>query len=377
MLGGSVDLRSRLGEGTTVQVSLPLQRPTTGSLPAHGTPRTANTRQSSNESVASSFYKDDSIKLLQDAAQGCKVAIYGLSSSLQQSGAQESSTALARYITNWYGIEVVELEGPTPADVVVVEERDAHLVVGRSLYTGSKGQPALIVLCSNATRHSEAQADMSQAQIKGIVEFVSKPCGPYKLATVLRSCLIRMNRLEDQDLLYEDLKEIDLVTPESADPSTTEHINGNVTISPSSRKAQVSARTPPTDTHIMVEKLGSFPFPEIGLSGDPNSTNYTPVSPLSTISEARTNNLSDLLPASPWGIPVTPAISPHVLLVDDNKINLSLLKAFMKKRKYGRVDSAEDGSIAVSKIKTVTEPYDIIFMGKFSILCTAIYISSK
>jgi AmiR/NasT family two-component response regulator len=87
--------------------------------------------------------------------------------------------------------------------------------------------------------------------------------------------------------------------------------------------------------------------------------------------------LSDLSVASPDAIPGRPVLSPRVLLVDDNEINLSLLRAFMKKRKYRLVDYAEDGSIAVNAIKAAAEPYDIIFMGKSNLTSHSCLLPSQ
>ena len=56
---------------------------------------------------------------------------------------------------------------------------------------------------------------------------------------------------------------------------------------------------------------------------------------------------------------------PRLLLVEDNSINLQLLKTFMKKRKYKLVDSAENGKLAVDAAAAHQEGYDVIFMGEF------------
>lgn len=56
---------------------------------------------------------------------------------------------------------------------------------------------------------------------------------------------------------------------------------------------------------------------------------------------------------------------PRLLLVEDNSINLQLLKTYMKKRKYKLVDSAENGQLAVDAVETHEEGYDVIFMGEF------------
>ena len=59
---------------------------------------------------------------------------------------------------------------------------------------------------------------------------------------------------------------------------------------------------------------------------------------------------------------------PRLLLVDDNKINLRLLETYMRKRKYQSIDMAENGQFAVQAAEAHNPGYDIIFMGKASIL---------
>jgi CheY-like chemotaxis protein len=66
---------------------------------------------------------------------------------------------------------------------------------------------------------------------------------------------------------------------------------------------------------------------------------------------------------SPTPISVVQEVNPNVLLVDDNQINLKLLETFLRnKRKYTRIQSAEDGQQAVDAVKCAVQPFDIIFM---------------
>jgi hypothetical protein len=58
-----------------------------------------------------------------------KVAIYGLSADAASSSKFESSRAMTRYITDWYGVEVVALEDSMTPDIVIVEERDVHFLL--------------------------------------------------------------------------------------------------------------------------------------------------------------------------------------------------------------------------------------------------------
>lgn len=383
MLGGSVDLRSRLGEGTTVQVSLPLQRPHSGIKSIHGTPRSLTT-QSSVDSMHSVASKDDSIKLLQDVAGGCKVAIH-VSPDLRRGSIRDSSAALAKYLMEWYGLDLVQSDGTTTPDVVLVEERDVHHVMGRDFYAGAEGYPALVVLCGNATRHSQAEADVSEGQIKGVVEYISKPCGPYKLAKTLRNCLtklkasqLEMNRdaqtkVAEKDEFRqmhspsEDMKELDWGSSNDDEPATVFQTDSELTISQLDQNAPMLVNTPATSVAAAGTEPDCFPFPKTASISNATSKNSPPTILLSPVAGTHTPGMLEIPATSPWDAGVLPAVSPRVLLVDDNKINLSLLRAFMRKRRYQHTDYAEDGSIAVDKTKTAAQPYDVIFMGMLSL----------
>jgi hypothetical protein len=378
MLGGSVDLRSRLGHGTTVEVRLPLQRPLPGPL---SSPIRSGITQLTDDSTDPCSPKDDSIRLLQGIAKGCKVAIYGLSDDTGFDNKRDSSRILARYLTDWFGIDLVALQGGAVPDVVLVEERDVRLLMASKPFLGTGFRPALLIVCINATRHNEAQAEDSEAQDESIIEFVSKPCGPYKLAKALQDCIVRLKASTSENArtnksnrvspfpplrpngLSHRLEELTLEHSDTTHPGTGPQTNGVHSASQLKENAQMAVDRASTCGADAGGEQTSFPFPETERNGDTRSWIETPVSPTSMYLEAQNEPLSVFQGPSPGDISVRPPNSPRVLLVDDNEINLSLLKAFMQKRKYDRVDLAENGLIALNAIKAATEPYDVIFMG--------------
>ena len=398
MLGGSVDLRSRLGHGTTVEVRLPVQRPLPGSLsstprpstPRSSTPRSSTPRSSTPRSSitklttdpdGSHSSKDDSIRLLRGIAKGQSVAVYGLSNDDRSSGKRDSSWTLTKYLIDWFGIDVVALQNGKVPDVILVEQRDVQLLMESKLFTEPGRPPALLILCINATRHSEAQAEDSQAQRKRIVEFVSKPCGPYKLAKALHACILRLREssfehtgTKQSDAVTEDLslqpngfpqrpKELKRDAPRMHGRGTARQSNWTHPDSQGSRAEYLGTERLATNGAGVSEEQTYSPFSNTNGNKDRDPSFETPVSPTSMQTSAQTQPSSNLPMASPDSLDVTLTKSPRVLLVDDNKINLSLLQAFMRKRKYEFVDLAEDGSIAVGAIKAASEPYDVIFMG--------------
>lgn len=55
----------------------------------------------------------------------------------------------------------------------------------------------------------------------------------------------------------------------------------------------------------------------------------------------------------------TPSLPLRILIADDSKINLLLIRGYLKGTGY-RLEEAEDGAIAVAKIKA--EKYDLVLM---------------
>jgi hypothetical protein len=351
MIGGNIDIRSSVGEGTTVQVSLPLMRAPAGSESTQSTPRSTSTTAT----------RDESVQVLRDEASGCSVAIYEHSESNQTLvSSREYAKVLSSYVRDWYGLQICDWAHRGGASVLIIEERDVPEVLHGDVKAGLEVFPALIVLCSNATRHSEAEAEASDLQSEGVSEYISKPCGPYKLARALRLCLGRMQLLKSTYLSDpltapknedEHFRELDLPAVREEGAPIPVQANETLSASQASRNAQIAINGRLADSKHGGDE---FPFPP-----ERSASIASPLSPevqnLSNWTEHSTK-ASPLLQAQKHG--------PRILLVDDNKINLRLLQTFMHKREYVFVDSAEDGNVAVNAVKASTEPYDIIFMGK-------------
>ncbi|KAJ5902215.1 hypothetical protein N7495_002743 [Penicillium taxi] len=85
------------------------------------------------------------------------------------------------------------------------------------------------------------------------------------------------------------------------------------------------------------------------ISNDERTINITPPSPPPSETDSLRSNQSSKREA-------------RILVVEDNKINLNLMLAFLNKRKPSILDSAENGQLAVSAVEEEQTGYDIIFM---------------
>lgn len=345
-----------------MRVSLPLMRP----VPGNDSPATTPT------SIDSQRSHDDPIHLLKEEAKGSKVAIYGMRVKGAFDPPSEYSNNMARYMTDWYGLEVVHWPSSILTDVVIAEEKDMSKIMHENGTAGSKGGPALIIFCSQSTRHSRSLSHFSDAG--GVIEFLSKPCGPYKLARALRTCLEKLTAIRsgsipivndqrssplsrdiDVDDAPPELTEIALETLDEASQPIVMQTNNIVTASETSENAQKAVAVAGCSPLSPSEFL--FPESQSGSKRHPNPSSYN-----KEVSTSRSFTSQNPISGS-TSDSEQDAFTPRILLVDDNKINLRLLQTFMLKRDYELVDSAQDGKMAVETFQQSEEGYDIIFMG--------------
>ncbi|KAI4201143.1 MAG: hypothetical protein LQ350_003458 [Teloschistes chrysophthalmus] len=408
MLEGTIEIQSQVGQGTEVQVRIPLKREVDADTPV-STPNSIGSPDS---------LQDNSISILQTDYPTKKVSIYdaGVSDSTKEAATQTSAMALY-YVKEWFELEIEPIPLERSADVIIVEERDL-----RELLVRLQPGPAIVVLCSKTHRLQAAES-----LYRGAIEFMSTPFGPYKLAKAIRLSLERSHeiaagltpqprpmddssQMSERDGTLPEFGSLTLLTENEGTPIMAQS-NGVVTASHSSNARMALGSGSSGQSN---ESREDFPFPaqsmdsprsnssahELGemmqqtprrpqLSSRKTEPVFRPSFPYTSTltsqgalatSDARdrpkqtghlgpTTNVTAIR-ATIEEVPEEVAPSenksekraPRLLLVDDNKINLRLLATFMKKRKHEFVDSAEDGALAVEAARRHPEGYDIIFM---------------
>lgn len=408
MLEGTIDIQSQVGQGTEVQVRIPLKREVDADTPV-STPNSIGSPDS---------LQDNSIRILQTDYPMTKVSIYdaGMSESRKEATTQTSAMALY-YIKEWLELEIERNLLERSADVVVVEERDL-----RELLLRLQPGPAIVVLSSRTYRLQAAES-----LYRGAIEFMSTPFGPYKLAKAIRLSLERFHeiaagltpqpqptddssQMSERDATLPEVGSLTLLT-ENEETSIMAQSNGVVTASHSSNARMALGSG---SSGQSTESREDFPFPAQSMDSPRSNSSahglgeimqqtlrrpqlssrktepvFRPSFPYtSTLTSQGTLATSDALdrPKQMGKLsPTTKATAikgtieevseevapsesqsekraPRLLLVDDNKINLRLLETFMRKRKHEFVDSAEDGALAVEAARRHPEGYDIIFM---------------
>lgn len=303
-LGGCIDIKSCLGEGTTVKVTIPL------------TPLDRNSDGLRFDLAPAPVHDRDPQSrhdhLLQSHEERT-VAILGVDPN---DALNDSNWAdLARYITDWYGLRLVSMSACEPVDLIVADELPSETMISQSFVTM---RTALLVV-------SDQYLDRETMQIQWLgatksVNVINRPYGPHKLRRYIFKCLDEASSL----------------------PSVPE---ANAVILPA-RPAPFSAKS------FQVATL------DLPMQRHVNGGRHT--------KRARLFSIPIELSPKPFTDPPTRERDARILVVEDNKINLNLMLAYLKKLKLKTLDYAENGCLAVEAVKNQDEDnYDIIFMGTF------------
>ena len=368
MLGGTVKVSSTLGVGTIVQVLLPMSRLAEGS----------GSSELSQPTVTPS--RSRTISNLKNRYQHVRVALFKMNSTKEK---QYLHDTLTQYLRDWFGLDLQD--DIKNCDIVVLEDEDFEEAMQYIVTHGLTKRCASIVLCDPSSWERQRGFE-KQRKKNSNINVVLKPCGPHKLAAAIHSSL--EESLDPEAARSHGTTLRDISTKQGQTDNFANHLHELVLRSPdrrdehvvqasetlaakASRNAQMAITTPNTidGPQQAFAELGSFPFPDRHEHEDATQKERAVArSSGSSIENGKYMNgvastsISLLSPRGPR--PNPSASTPHVLLVDDNKINLQLLQTFMRKRNYTNVSSAEDGQQALSAVQNAAQnyPFDIIFM---------------
>jgi CheY-like chemotaxis protein len=350
-------------------------------------PKTADSNTSSTPKSVTSMPRetDESISLLRAQIMGKKVSLHGFDVAtpdpiVRQTGKLLQASVI-NFLKNWYGLSVVPFG--QKASIIILNEGSPTTisqVLRQSTINGKA--PAILVLCSHSSRFERSS---TQAGSSANVGFVAKPVGPLKLARALTQCLEGAPPFATPGLLESASTEsgdISIIFEElSLSPHGGEVLD-NSRMAADSENARKAIESP--TPNATVEKHQEFPFPAVdkpfvpktqSMPADKESLKPLTGGDVLTGASAMLSQMEETSTSTSsisGTTVVTPALStqpspsqlqsPSLLLVDDNKINLTLLRTYMRKRKYDVVDEAENGLEAVKKVEDRAEGYDIIFM---------------
>lgn len=346
-LGGHIGIRSRPEEGTSVKVTLPLSRPG----PDDGASPAVRPHQS---------VPGQDLQIIRERFSDKKVALLGYDP--EKSTHPSTTSVLANYVTNWCGLTIVPWPASAEsADLVLATDKDVNeeLKVQQTVKTR-----AILVICSTTVDYDTYRSAWSK--LTDVVEFLYRPCGPYKLARSLLRCFKQTASLPP---------------PEYANTLHSSLVDRTCMAIPDAKIIHTGRSSGGSESSVAPSLVDLRTSIEPGLeSAQPVLLSPTIELPPDLMDEGVHGRRSahavptldrgegSVIPSRPeeQALSLSPATPVNVLVVDDNHINLRLLLTYLSRRNITNLDSAENGKMAVDAVEKRTEGYDIIFMGKLT-----------
>ncbi|KAE8315559.1 hypothetical protein BDV41DRAFT_586402 [Aspergillus transmontanensis] len=323
-LNGRINVNSTPGEGTTVKVTLPLLRPDVEDIAEDPlTPRSPSAKEKDSPTES---------RLLRDNHAGRRVAIAGVEPD--ETAGHPWWSIISRYLTEWYGLELVSWSSQGPVDIVLSDGATSAADLKKQFATKV---PVLLLLCDKSVDRATKLKECSS--LASIVNIIRPPCGPHKLARSIRKC-------------FDSHADSIPTTKSIVLPERPKFIPDGKGGFESEFSDDVADLTPDaTSISGASSSLGSAHSPTHSEIPEVLPTIMSPYSSVRDPSPSETKELES-----------KPQRLARVLVVDDNAINLNLMLTFMKKRNLATLDSAENGKVAVDAVERLQQGYDLIFM---------------
>lgn len=342
-LGGRISIRSELGKGTDVEVTIPVEK----NLDLEELPKISTDATECIAAVRKRL-----------AGKSVFISRNGLGNSHYKSIVWDH---IKKYCTEWFGLQMKDL----PADVVITDLHD------QSHY--QDGQRVLVV-------HEEmafAGKNESRNNHRYAIGNISQPLGPFKLARSLLSLMdLDPSTIRDQEIKSaRSVSDAGTQTP-SGTPQEKLIMDGIIMID-----YGFTSQSTHTDTEIYKQERESqqtsprvahdnHPSTESTVSGLENIAALTLAESTSGGHNASQRKVTPILkdlklpPIKAFKKEDTSPSSLNILAVDDNALNLQLLTRYLSKRKSDTIVQAINGVEAVEAVRNL-EPgkkFDCIFM---------------
>ncbi|KAM0820963.1 hypothetical protein AB5N19_06785 [Seiridium cardinale] len=342
-LGGAIRIHSEKGVGTHAHVTLPMKTASPGSY------------VSSQEDIV-----QEALKL----TTGKKVCILNPmhdGGELEQAGGKLEASIIS-FSEGWFNMTCTKYrhvaDDPDASIYIYAEPPPIEHLVDQHHERIARGQSgresALLIICTNAFEAAALRAAGVDHLISlgRIIEVVSQPVGLRKLAKVMLQCLKQVETSgRDMD--------------ENGNPGPPSRASSGGDIR--RRAAEVRLNTVP----VVYDQTALAYRPSIEAirwkSDEPlrlaTYVKTTAEKPVSTSSHTNVGgpSVTTAMQEQEGSSKEEAKPSPHVLLVDDNAINLRLLVTFMKKIQLPYAEAA-NGLEAFNKYKEAERPFDFVLM---------------
>ncbi|KAF5534427.1 histidine kinase M3EDp [Fusarium napiforme] len=338
-LGGTLEVKSEQDKGTEIEVRLRLE-PVPQENPKPEEPMASMVKQLRGRSL-----------VLLEASED-------FHSKTITKQVEVRNEALMEIFSSWFNMKAareVDTDVPKADFYLYCEPPSAKTLEKRFEETaidGGRNKKAPIIIIS---LNEEEAAKISRAQTKAlarlsdVVEVIPQPCGPRKLAQVFSRCLNRIGEVrEDDDNRYpirsaqtDGKQSNEQNTPDRED--ATEQMNSKLHQNKNNKPDWAETTTSPLPRGKEDQSRPKNDSRNNGKNNEKKESNEE--------FRKEVNNKS-LQNTRKQKKPEMPG-KAHVLLVDDNKINLNLLTMFMKKCDF-TYEEAENGEEAIDTFKKST-----------------------
>ncbi|KAH9231831.1 hypothetical protein K456DRAFT_1751085 [Colletotrichum gloeosporioides 23] len=308
-LGGTISVKSQLGHGTSMNVSMPLVLS-----------RKASSRGRKFSADLSSL-------------AGRRLSVRGFSRGLDSSEelrAGGHDLPVESLPLKWLDVSITDEStgaASSPADLTLCSE-EAFRKLDASHSRGN--EPPLVVVCANAESAQKLATSYRRSRQQTVMEFIAQPTGPRKVAKALACALDRWQQRQAVKLVA--------AGPDAMSGPLTPNSALRAELSPGRKRAQSesikSVRMATTPDEIITQS----PLDNWIAQPDPDFTLKLPFRPAakaagvaSTASPASTPGTATPPVLASSSMAKTMSQQQEFLLVDDNPINLKILSAYMKK----------------------------------------------
>lgn len=355
-LGGKIDLASEKDRGTEISIWLSLPR--SQEPPAHD-------------------FDNNIMAEMRSQTKGLDISLLLPQSEWQNSGPQVQSlrempsveSSMRNLLSQWFSMNVTtdeSMEGRSPHFFLYPEPPPIDFLMHNHGKPNTEREIPVIVLCTNAFEAASLRSHglHQLTDIGRIIEIISQPCGPHKLAKVLHRCMQRIDLLQDQArsgswghvplTLNRTRDKTSHKSPRDA-PTSPGESDGGLDKAMSFSKSRDKSRVSLPSLKLAQRAFKSTEFLDSAVAHAEHSRRNGFAKKSDSTGEEKTANSSpadekDESQTSSEAHSVPADQRPRVLVVDDNNINLHLLVTFVRKTNHPH-ESATDGLKALEAYK--------------------------
>lgn len=303
-----------------------------------------------------------------------------------------------QHLTTWFGMILVE---PEAAQILVADDTTQEL--GRLLLQEFQGP--LLTLCSTTTKYERSRTRRSSP----LQSFLVKPCGPHKLGEGISQCLAlasNISRLDSVTMSSFTISNLpspktrhdadgfwDDSPPPSMSSTVRDTTNRNITggtrrsiqeeqnaenledlfnkkYVARNRRESLARRSSTSQAVPVISRMSTIrsPVPENGLPDNGeirkglSEAETAEIDPLEDHPVRPVPHETSTAESLPVSVDSTgQAKKKHILIVEDNPINMMLLVSFAKQHKL-TATTAANGKIAFERVRDRPKNYDAILM---------------